>query len=691
MERVIRHSTRSDGATGGFFSAPPSVRYVLAYLAVVVVCLVICPAASAQTDTESCLDCHDDPELTTDDERPVGVVGDRFRGSIHGELDCVECHVAPGDYEDIPHYTEYVRVNCGECHEDATEAYEESVHRVGRRRNGEGAANCLSCHGSHYILEVADTNSAVHPKNIPTLCGECHASDEEVRKDYVRLPITVPSYLASVHGTGWKSGRRTAVCTDCHGTHDSRIAQDPKSHINRANVAETCGQCHPTIAHAYQSSIHGKAVALGIEDSPTCTDCHNEHLIIQHLDPSARVNPEHRAKELCGDCHTDPEMASKYGVTAGVVESYLDSYHGWAVDRGSALAATCTDCHTVHEIRSPLDPASSIHEGNVTATCAKCHEQANDAFAHSYTHASALEAKGAHSYVRFFYLGLIAVVLGGMALHNLIVVRHEFRKHIRRRRSEPYVVRWKAAERSQHLILLLSFTGLAITGFALRYPHAWWVDLIGLGGHESLRANLHRTFGIIMMAVALYHLVWVLVTRRGRRTLREISPNASDTRQAVENMAFHLGARKERPAFGAFDYTQKAEYWAVVWGTWIMAFTGLVLWYPTIATSWMPAWVVRVSEVIHFYEAVLAVAAIIIWHFFYVIFMPHEYPMSTTWLDGRMPAHEWKEQHRGEYFDLGEGEVRFPRENSDESVRPDVDLETGVDKSRSEKESKETS
>jgi len=79
----------------------------------------------------------------------------------------------------------------------------------------------------------------------------------------------------------------------------------------------------------------------------------------------------------------------------------------------------------------------------------------------------------------------------------------------------------------------------------------------------------------------------------------------------------------------------------------VMAFTGFALWFPTVATSWMPSWIVRVSEVVHFYEAILAVSAIVIWHFFYVLFMPSEYPMSTVWLNGRMPEHEWKKMHRG--------------------------------------------
>jgi cytochrome b subunit of formate dehydrogenase len=109
-----------------------------------------------------------------------------------------------------------------------------------------------------------------------------------------------------------------------------------------------------------------------------------------------------------------------------------------------------------------------------------------------------------------------------------------------------------------------------------------------------------------------------------------------------------------------FDYTQKAEYWAVVWGTIVMAFTGFVLWFPTVATEYFPAWMVRVCEVVHFYEAILAVAAIIIWHFFYVLLMPNEYPMSTVWFNGKYPAAEWMEFHRGEYNEVGASAIRYP-------------------------------
>jgi len=651
---------------------------VLPLLAVLV--LSFAPAR-AQTDNGTCFDCHDDPDLESADGRSVGVAPKLFAASVHGDLDCVECHSTPGDFEDEPHWSSYVRVDCAECHDDVAEEFDGSVHHVGRQGRRNVVVACSDCHGTHDILSANEASAPTHHRNIPELCGRCHGDASLLVEDFVRLPASLPNYLASVHGRGLQNGAEktpqrwnngvTAACTDCHGVHNLRAPDDPLSSTYRTNIAATCGACHKDIAREYGNSIHGKAVALGIQDSPTCTDCHDEHLIEDPRAADARQNPEHRARELCGDCHTNPAMTSKYGVTAGVVESYLDSYHGWAVSRGSDLVATCTDCHNVHEIRSPLDPASTVHDANVTATCGKCHPGANPTFAQSYTHVSALAARGPQGWVRLVYLWVIAGVLGGMALHNFVIARYELRRHFRRRRSEPYVQRWRRAERLQHIVLLTSFFALAITGFALRFPDSWWTRLIGLDTNELLRAYLHRIFAVIMVGAAVYHTIWVIVTRRGRRSLGAMVPRYFDVAHAVQNMAFHLGLRGSRPSFGKFDYTQKAEYWAVVWGTVVMALTGFVLWYPTVATSSFPAWVVRVAEVIHFYEAILAVSAIIIWHFFYVIFMPSEYPVSTTWIDGRMPAEEWKEMHRGEYDAEGPGAI-VPSEGDDMVTAADV-------------------
>ncbi len=611
------------------------------------------PHLSARV-AQACVTCHQK-------ER------DAFIGSVHetliagGTMHCLSCHSTHKDEAAARQYD----AGCGSCHGDVEKIYRGSVHRFGRLRGDDGAATCANCHHGHHILPATDPASPTNRLNIPSTCGECHTDESIVTKDFVRLPITLPNYMNSVHGKGLVAGKPTATCTDCHGTHDLQTAQDPNSKINRFHIAQTCSKCHADIAEKYENSIHGKAVQVGIEDSPTCIDCHDEHLIKDVKDPTARQNPENIARELCGDCHNNSDMVSKYGIAAGVVSSYLDSYHGWAISRGGTLVATCVDCHTTHEIRAPQDPESSVFVDNVTKTCGKCHANANETFSRSYTHAGALAARGPHGWAKLIYLILIAVVLGGMALHNFVIARFEIIKHRVRRRREAYVVRWQRVERVQHLILLTSFFGLAITGFALRMHDAWWVKVIGLGGSESVRANLHRALAVILTGAAFFHLWWIIATRRGRYAVKEMAPGAHDIVHFIKNMGFHLGFTSERPKFRRFDYTQKAEYWAVVWGTMVMALTGLVLWFPVLVTTWTPAWVVRVAEVVHYYEAILAVSAIIIWHFFYVIFMPSEYPVSTVWLDGRMPEHDWKEFHAAEHETDGDAVVQQPGPSTD--------------------------
>lgn len=612
---------------------------------------VLAFAAQAGTpmDDETCLMCHSDPELESEDGRHMGVEEDALRAGVHGGFSCTDCHSAPGDYEDFPHYETYVPVDCSTCHEEAVKSFLLTPHGEALKRGEPRAPGCVDCHGLHGILSPSDTLSPVNPMNIPEMCGSCHGEEALITSDYVRLPVSLPRYLESVHDKKSKEGKRAAVCTDCHGAHDLRPACDPESSISRGLISDTCGKCHGKEAEEYDNSVHGKAVALGLRDPPTCTNCHNEHYIREATDPEARTSPEHQARELCGDCHTDPEIAAKYGITPGVVESYLDTYHGWTVGRGGGLVATCTDCHNVHDIGSTMDPSSSVHPDSVTATCGRCHEGSNPTFARSYSHESALQARGYHGWVRLIYIWIIAIVIGAMVLHNSVIAGHGLREHFRKRKREPYVVRWGKSERVQHWILLLSFTGLAITGFALRFPDAWWVKLIGLGGREVVRANLHRALAVVLIANSVYHICWLAVSRSARRSFRDVLPQLRDFREMPANLAYHLGLSRKKPAFGRFDYAQKTEYWSVFWGTFVMTVTGLVLWLPTIATRWLPAWTVRVAEVIHFYEAILAVLAVAVWHFFHVIFVPSRYPMSTVWIDGRMSSQEWKEHHRAAY------------------------------------------
>lgn len=99
-------------------------------------------------------------------------------------------------------------------------------------------------------------------------------------------------------------------------------------------------------------------------------------------------------------------------------------------------------------------------------------------------------------------------------------------------------------------------------------------------------------------------------------------------------IAYLLGLRRRRPVLPAHSYVEKVEYWAVVWGTFVMAATGIMLWANTLILAWMPKLALDIALAVHFYEAVLATLAIVVWHFYMVLFDPLVYPMDPAWITG---------------------------------------------------------
>jgi len=598
------------------------------------------------TTLAACEKCH--PELP-----------EQFAGSVHeeviegGDMTCVSCHRT---HQVKGEAAEAEGFGCGGCHEDVEAEYRRSAHRLARLHDDGIAATCGDCHGGHHVVRTDNIASPVHPCEEPNTCGKCHTENAVITSDYVRLPISLPAYLNSVQGINWQVCQPTAVCSNCHGAHLLLTASDPDSSIHKANLAATCGECHEQESREYVDSVHGRALKHGIDDSPSCTDCHEEHLILSHADPRSPVHPANLSHDVCASCHEDPELAARYGLPPEIIESYEDSYHGWAVQRGGKKVAVCVDCHNTHAIGSLLDPGSSIHNNHVVETCARCHPNANAKFAASYTHVLARGKRMIHDWVRIVYIWLITLVLGGMVLHNLLLYFHELRHSYREHQLTKSIRRMTGNEQAQHISLILTFFALAVSGFALRFPDAFWVEwLTALGLNEELRRLFHRIAAVLLVIASTYHVAYLLFTKRGRTLGFALLPRPRDVREAIANILFHLDRRAERPNYAGFDYTQKAEYWALVWGTILMSVTGLVLWFPEIATLWAPVWVVRVCEVIHFYEAILAVSAIFIWHFYFVIIRPSIYPMSWIWLDGRMPEHEWKTEHPD-----GEAELEIP-------------------------------
>jgi len=594
-----------------------------------------------------CLACHSDSTLTTEvngKQVSVYVDGSKLKHSIHGDMfACVDCHT---DVKSLVHETTPQKITCAQCHADAQDAYARSYHAKAAKGGVAPAAICQDCHGgAHEILAAADAKSPVNHENIPATCGRCHGqkflmeSNGESGQPFV-------SYQQSVHGLAVEKGsKKAAVCTDCHGAHEILPANETKSPIYKFNVPVTCGKCHTEIEKTFMESIHGQGVSRGNGLAPVCTDCHGIHSIKAHIDPNSSVSEQNLARTTCAHCHEGVRLSQEFGVQGNRVSSYLDSYHGMASEGGSVVVANCASCHGVHNILPSSDPRSTINRANLDVTCGKCHQGVTQKFTLSKVHVDLSQSRDMGSiairWVRWFYLTLIFAVIGAMFLHNAIIWRSK--AAARRKLQNPNMVRMTVSQRWQHLVLLTSFIILVITGFALRFPNSWIAGVLPMA--ESLRSIIHRVAGVILIGAGIYHIFYLAATREGRRLICDFAPRPKDAFDALGTMRYYLGLSHEKPKFGRFNYAEKAEYWALVWGTALMGVTGVMLWARVWVGNLLARWWIDAATAVHFYEAILATLAIVVWHFYQVFFDPDVYPMNWAWWDGKMPVDHYRKEH----------------------------------------------
>jgi formate dehydrogenase gamma subunit len=349
-------------------------------------------------------------------------------------------------------------------------------------------------------------------------------------------------------------------------------------------------------------------------------------------------------------------LTRKYGLRGDRFQSFADSYHGLATQAGSVEVANCASCHGVHDIRPSSDSTSRIAPANLAATCGSCHPGAGENFTRGAVHVIATAGNDdIISVVATVYLVLIIVVIGGMFGHNLLdFVRKSRRKLLQRRGVLPVhevghrlYLRMSRSERLQHGTMVVSFILLVVTGFALRFPEAWWVAPIRRmsPGVFNLRGVLHRIAGVVLVAVSLYHLYYVTAVPRGRQLIRDLLPTRKDLSDAIGMLRYNLGRSADKPAFGRFSYIEKSEYWALVWGTVLMALTGVILWFDNTFLNLLTKLGWDIARTVHYYEAWLATLAILVWHFYFVMFNPDTYPINLAFWTGTLTEEEMQEDH----------------------------------------------
>ena len=159
-------------------------------------------------------------------------------------------------------------------------------------------------------------------------------------------------------------------------------------------------------------------------------------------------------------------------------------------------------------------------------------------------------------WVRRIYLALIGGVIGSMLLHNGLLLARKMAAS-RRAQKRP-IVRMNSPQRAQHAVLAASFIVLAVSGFALKFPDSWIAML--LGSSESVRRWIHRGAGVVLLMAGLYHVLYVLRAREGRRLVRDFWPTWQDAKDLLVNLKYLAGLGRERAKIGRFGYAEKMEY-----------------------------------------------------------------------------------------------------------------------------------
>lgn len=577
---------------------------------------------------------------------------------LHRDVSCAACHA---DVTTLPHAPRLKPADCKSCHPTAAGDLLQSVHAEAALKPGMRAPRCGDCHGSHDIRRKTDPQAQTYPLNVIRICGGCH--EQHVGGSYAKGDgaALVNAYLDSVHGRAIaKAGLVVAAsCADCHGHHDIRASSSPESRVSRDNVSKTCGRCHVGIEQAFAGSIHA-AVILDKKKRirpPVCNDCHSAHHI-------SRADAPEFMRDItteCGSCHAE------------LYRTYRQSYHGQVQALGSKRAARCSDCHGAHNIRRPEDPHSTLSSANRPKTCANCHVELRDAsmtaranFAKYSPHAD-YRNRGEHPalyYIWLYFMIVMGVTFTFWGVHSIAWFIRGSKERVRNgaRRHPPAghkaIQRFTAWHRWTHALVIISFFGLTLTGLPLKFSdHRWSRGIMNSIGGPHVAGMVHRVCAVLVVVYLGMHIIHLFRNWRGgdQSFLQRIfGPNSmmpmpSDWRQFKQMVRWFLG-KGPKPTFDRWTYWEKFDYWADLFGTGIIGFSGLILWFPEFFSNFLSGYWFNVATVVHGYEALLAAGFIFSIHFFNAHLRWEKFPVDDVIFTGQVPEEEFREE-RGEQYD----------------------------------------
>ncbi|CAB1367399.1 cytochrome C [Denitratisoma oestradiolicum] len=576
----------------------------------------------------TCLSCHDGKKGKIevpggDDTRALYTVGhDKYGKSVHGRMQCVDCH------------------------REITDA--KASHK---KAAGVAGPNCVACHQG--LWEALQQEGKTQGKERMGLVVK-----------------NVEAYKKSFHARPDKDdpSRPKAVCDQCHNTHE--FAVPPRGSVERtewhATVPQVCGEtCHEDALDEYSGSAHGKALQEKQDKKvAVCIDCHTAHNIVNTSGEPFKA----AVTKNCGGCHEE-----KFA-------SYKDTYHGQVNTLGYGYTAKCYNCHGSHEILKADDPGSKVHPDNLLRTCKQCHNgkkdlpEATAGFASFGAHATTHDFK---HYPQLWIASkfMVALLIGVFAffwLHSGLWYYREAKDrkagkaapHIRTEGlaldEKKHFRRFHWGWRLGHLSFALVTMTLVLTGTAALYAESSWAPVVaGMFGSPHAMGLTHRVAAALFVGIFLIHFVYVMQKLLRDKTFRWFGPDSliprwKDLSDCVGMFKWFVG-KGPRPQFDRWAYFEKFDYWAVFWGVNIIGWSGLMMAFPHVTASYLPGWVFNVIMLVHGEEAFLAAVFLFTVHFFNNHFRPDKLPPpDVVMFTGTQSLEEFRRDHPAQYQRLVE-------------------------------------
>lgn len=223
-------------------------------------------------------------------------------------------------------------------------------------------------------------------------------------------------------------------------------------------------------------------------------------------------------------------------------------------------------------------------------------------------------------------------------------------------KGERNILRFSTNWRIQHFLLMTSVILLILSGMALKFYNSWFGKfIIFLEGGFEARGAIHRFSAVLLIITAIYHLIYIIFTREGRKEFRNLLFKKGDFSDYINLILYNFGKRKEKPKIGRYGFREKIQYWIFFVFVLLMIVTGAVMWWHNYFFIFLPKWVFDLVYGIHGWGGTLILIFIVLWHLYEIHLTPSNFPINMSFWDGYV-SEEWlKEEHPDEYEELKKG------------------------------------